>query len=245
MKTYNIFALAFLVFFIPDTFAKTIMPEEITHVTLSNTDANRVVCTNGLMNDVFFSTDKISKVPLNGRYGHIKFPVMKKGEELSYVNKKAEFHFICDGVAYTLIASPKQVTAKVIYLGDSRLDTANSNLNMMGHMPLEEQGIYLTTKTLTNDIPESFIVNQVKSNEMVWLDNVVKNTSIALVKSVRVEGIGLRLKEYVIKSNQTQYLDEKRFIKPQFSRSISHITVDPQHIEKGQTSRLFIVERAN
>ena len=237
--------IAVFTFFISNVFAKTIMPEEVTRIALSNTDTNRIVCSNGLMNDVFFSTDKIKEVPLNGRFGHIKFPVLKRGEELSYVNKKSEFHFICDGLAYTLIAEPQAITAQVIYLGDSRIDTANTNLNLMGHMPLEEQGIFLTVKALTNEVPDSFIVNKTSANEISWMDNIVENTSIALVRTIRVEGMGLRLKEYIVKSEQQQYLDERRFIQPALSRSISHVTLDPQHIEAGQSARLFIVERAN
>jgi len=225
--------------------AETIMPEEVTRISLSNTDTNRVVCSNGLMNDVFFSTDKISEVPLNGRFGHIKFPVLKRGEELSYVTKSSEFHFICDGLAYTIIAEPKAITSKVIYLGDSRIDTANTNLTLMGHMPLEEQGIYVTVKALTNELPDSFVVEPVSSLDIDWMSDVVDNTSIALVRQIRVEGLGIRLKEYVVKSSQSQYLDERLFIKPQLSRSISHITLDNQHVEPGQSARLFIVERAN
>lgn len=220
--------------------SKTIQPDIVTNVQLSNTDTNRIVCANGQMNDVFFSTDKLQEVPLSGKFGFIKFPILKKGNELSYVVKRSEFHFICDGQAYTLLATPDSIPAQVIYLGDSILSTAKENLELMGAMPREKQGVFLTVSALKNELPDNFRV----STEPVknWQSNVITGADIALVRTIKVDGIGLRLKEFLVRSHQKQYLDEKRFVNPQISTSIRAVTVDPLAIESGQMARVFIIE---
>lgn len=222
--------------------AKSISPESITTINLSNTDTNRIVCINGQMNDVFFSTDKIGEVPLVGKHGFIKFPIMKKGSKLSYVVKRSEFHFICDGEAYTIMVNPQPIASKVIYLGNSILSTAKENLALMGAMPREEQGIYLTLAALKNELPQNFKV--AKEKNLIWKKNIIKGAEIALIRTVKVDGIGLKLKEFILTSKQDQLLDEKRFALSVLSTSARAITVDPIYVQKGHKARVFIVEEA-
>ncbi len=221
--------------------AKTVQPDIVTNVQLSNSDANRVVCVNGEMNDVFFSTDKIQEVPLAGKYGFIKFPIMKKGADLSYVIKRSEFHFICNGQAYTIMATPESIPAQVIYLGDDVIASAKANIELMGSMPREKQSLYLTNKALKNELTENF---KVKTSEINWKSGVITGAEISLIRTIKVDGIGLKLKEFLVRSNQKQYLDEKRFVLPALSSSIRAVTVDPLAVEAGQMARVFIVEDA-
>jgi conjugal transfer pilus assembly protein TraK len=222
--------------------AQTIRPETITNVNLSNTDTNRVMCVNGLMNDVFFSTDKIGEVPLVGKQGFIKFPILKKGKDMQYVSKRAEFHFICDGLAYTLLGSPEALPAQVIYLGDSLNKGYQANIELMGGMPVERQGIYLAVSALKDELPEQFRVT--KADKLVWNNTLINHADIALVRTIKVDGIGLRLKEYRVKSYRAQYLDERRFVKKALSTSILQVTVEPLAVKAGQMARIFIVETA-
>ncbi|MBQ4839838.1 TraK domain-containing protein [Pseudoalteromonas luteoviolacea] len=238
MKTLK-YLMAICAVFIAPVIAKPVLPDVITQVKLSNSDTNRIVCANGEMNDVFYSSDKVQEVPLNGKYGFIKFPIMKRGSQLSYVTKRSEFHFICNGQAYTIIALPDDIPAQVIYLGSSLDSNVQKNLEMMGSMPKERQSIYLTLKALKNEIPPNFKVTAIEEN---WTSDLIKGAKIRLIRSIRVDGIGVRLKEYLIKSNQKQYLDEKRFIRPEISLGIRAITVDPLLVEKGQTARIFVIE---
>lgn len=231
--------LAMFAGFVAPVIAKPVLPDVITQVSLSNSDTNRVVCANGEMNDVFYSSDKVQEVPLNGKYGFIKFPIMKRGSQLNYVTKRSEFHFICNGQAYTIIALPEDIPAQVIYLGSTLDSHVQKNLEMMGDMPKEQQSVYLTLKALKNEIPPNFKVIPVEES---WTPNLIKGAQIRLTRTIRVDGIGVRLKEYLIKSNQKQYLDEKRFIRPEISSGIRAITVDPLLVEKGQMARVFVIE---
>ncbi|MFT5162082.1 MAG: conjugal transfer pilus assembly protein TraK [Alteromonadaceae bacterium] len=234
--------LPLVLLFATQTMAQTVRPEVVASVSLSNTDANRVVCVNGDMNDVFFSTDKIQQVPLVGKHGFIKFPILKKGQAMQYVSKRAEFHFICDGLAYTLLASPEDVPAQVIYLGDSLDKRYQANVKLMGDMPIERQGIYLSMSALKDDLPANFRVTP--TAKLVWDRQLIKDADIALVRTIKVDGIGLRLKEYLIKSYRNQYLDERRFVQKALSTSMLQVTVEPLSVKAGQMARVFIVEAA-
>lgn len=220
--------------------SNTVRPEITGHVELSNTDTNRVVCVNGVMNDVFFSTDKIAEVPLNGKHGFIKFPILKKGDEMKYVKKRAEFHFICDGLAYTILGTPKAVAAQIIYLGATATKGSQENIKLMGAMPRESQGIYMTVSALKNELPNKFRI--IKQNKLDWQRQLIAGADIALVRTIKVDGIGLRLKEYLLKSYREQYLDERRFVKSAFSDSILQVSVEPLAVTEGQMARIFIVE---
>ncbi len=222
--------------------AQTVKPEVVTPVSLSNTDTNRVVCVNGMMNDVFFSNDKIIEVPLAGKNGFVKFPILKKGEVMTYVTKRAEFHFICDGQTYTLLGTPEALPAQVIYLGDDQHKQVKANIALMGDMPQERQGIFLAVSALTDDLPAQFRVNKVDA--LAWQRTLIKDADIALVRTIKVDGMGLRLKEYLLKSYREQYLDERRFVKKALSSSILQVTVSPLSVGPGQMARVFIVERA-
>ncbi len=223
--------------------AQTVSPDTVTRVELSNTDSNRVVCVNGKMNDVFFSSDKIQEVPLNAKNGFIKFPILKIGNIYEYVTKRSEFHFVCNGETYTIVSEPSNTQPKIVYLGNKMREGVKKNVDLMSGMPLEKQGVMMLEKVYSNTVPASFSDEIIDDSQLEWNENLIESAGIALKRKVTARGVGLTLKEYVLVSDVKQYLDEKRFISKAISSSIFQITVTPKNVSAGERARVFVVER--
>ena len=95
----------------------TVSPETVTAVEMSSTDVNRVVCSNGVVNDAFFSQEKGVTVTNNGSSAFVKFLIKRDGVNPDiYASGRAEFYIVCDGAVYTLMATPKKIGAQTIWL---------------------------------------------------------------------------------------------------------------------------------
>jgi len=94
-------------------------PEKTVWVELSNTDLNRVVCSDGEITDVLFSQEKGIRVKTAGESAYIKF-MMQQGEtpdeRPSTVKVPSEFYMVCGGETYSFIAKPRQVPSRTVYL---------------------------------------------------------------------------------------------------------------------------------
>ena len=94
-----------------------------------------------------------------------------------------------------------------------------------------------------DEIPESFTVKRI--NRKLHLFRYV---NIALKRQIKADGEGLLLKEYVISLKDTypkaeRRVEEKLFLIPELTRNPVGISLEKLVLRKGQTSRLFIVER--
>jgi len=60
-----------------------------------------------------------------------------------------------------------------------------------------------------------------------------------------VEGVGLRLQEYRVKSLAEKQIavDEKMFLSPSIGPSILAVAVENHRLNSGKTSRVFVVEK--
>ena len=94
-----------------------IHPEKIVWIDLSNTDVNRVVCTEGEIGNVYFSLEKGIEVSVEGREAYIKFKILQLPEgDRKYVTTPSEFYIVCAGETYGFIARPKKIPSRTIYL---------------------------------------------------------------------------------------------------------------------------------
>lgn len=219
-----------------------ILPEIATHVRLSSTDVNRVVCPSEI-HDVVFSKEKGVDVKVNGRNAFVKFLVKKEpGGKEEYSNTPTELFVVCGGDVYTLIAQPARIPSRTIRLSSGSEKRIEENIELMGSLPFEKKVLSVMKSMYTGDIPDSFLVKSV--DEPVLTTN---GLDVRLKRVIEVEGEGLRGKEFSVKLNEkdTAKLTEKDFLHPAITKKPLGITLDKLRLDSpGDTARLFIVERS-
>ncbi len=230
-----------LAFLIPPMGFAEIMPGSIEEVQLSNRDVNHIVCKSGDINDVVFSQEKPSTVKVNGSNAFIKFLIKDDGFAQQYVTVRSEFYIVCDGEVYTLISVPQNIPAQRIVLGTDKHKTMAGNIEMYGAMSLEEQVVDLTVRAMKGELPDSVRINGPK--EKGWLSSMVPGAEIQEIRTIQLEGVGLTLTEYAVRSKNRAKLDERMFLSTKFGSNIVGITIHPLEVRPSEVSRAYIVQK--
>jgi len=217
-----------------------VLPEIVQNVPLSSTDVNRISCTNGIISDVVFSQEKGIEVKQVGKNAFIKYTIQIKGNKEKYITRNTEFHIICDGEIYTLIAKPRKGDPVIVRLGDRTKQRIKDNIRNMSSIPKEKQIIALSKNILSQEYEPSYRVT--KENEKISLYEEIELTKVL---TVNVDGTGLKASEYIITAKKDLNIRERDFLSDKLGVHIVGVTVFPQSILKGNQSRVVIVSEAN
>ncbi|OES24214.1 TraK domain-containing protein [Alteromonas macleodii] len=219
-------SLLFCIFCLP-ALATNIQPDKPRTIQISAKDVNRVTCVTGLVQDAFFSEEKVNQVTVEGNMVFIKLPIKQDGDTLTYATNVVDFDIICDGQAYKFFAEPKEnLRGQIIYLGDPEIQQALSNLRLLDGMDKEDQyqmlmDAVLSHGRLNNHLFTSLVKEPV--NQSISL----ANRTLVLQESYRFNGAGLRVKHYLYPAKQGEQYREEQFLLPQLSTQARAITVHP------------------
>jgi len=218
-------------------------PETPTKVIMSNTDVNRIVAPE-YIKDVVFSKEKGVVVKFTNNNAFVKFLIKKDPEgRIEYTSTPSELYVVTEDTVYTIIAIPKRVPARTIRLMGSNLKRIQINRAMFEQLPYE-RGIVKVIKSVYMDkIPDSWTIENTNED----YNNVINFLNIRLIRTVKIEGEGLKLKEYLVRvkpdSNLKKIeLTEKLFLKPQLAKGLVAVSLSDLKLEKADTAVLFIVE---
>lgn len=218
----------------------TVMPMT-TAITLSNVDINRVVCPYTIK-DVVFSKEKGLSVKIEGRNAFVKFLMKKDPVSDKYIpsDTPTELYVVCGDDVYNIIAIPKSVPAKTVFLSTGKKEKIQKNQEMYRGMAYEEKIVDIVRKVYTDRIPSSFDV--IKKNEKV--QPVYEGLEITEIREVVIEGEGIRVKEYLLKNTgQTEMtLKEEDFLRPEITSNALAISIDNLILAQGETGRMIILE---
>lgn len=222
----------------------TVLPEIATVVDMSNTDVNRVICPDksGEVN-VVYSTEKglIAKVVENNVF--IKFNVLKKKEgiqeETFYKTTPSEMYIICGGEVFSLIVMPKNIPTQVIKLSTGERERIKQNVKAFAGMPFEDRVLDLIISAYKDSIPSGYTVERRMTDVPLY-----ENMRIVMQRVVSVDGTGLRLIEYQVKSLKDNIrVDESTFLRPEISGRIPvAIALEDHVLTPLRPVRLFVVE---
>ena len=226
----------------PMSMAQKVSPEITTQVRLSNSDINRVICPVDIK-DVIYSEEKGLTVNLSGKNAFVKFLVVKKDGKEMYSATPSELYFVCDGVVYTMIAIPARIPAQTLQLTPGKAGTAKKNMELYGELPFEKKIITIVKRVYTNDAPDSFTKTVV--NRKI---DVFKDLEVTLHSIYSIEGEGLRVKEFEVRISPASALDtisfkESDFLRTDISLHPVAVSVESMTLKKGETSRVFVIER--
>ncbi|MDA8091572.1 MAG: type-F conjugative transfer system secretin TraK [Nitrospiraceae bacterium] len=221
---------------IPEDSLAVVPPEIATPVYLSSSDINRIVCPS-YIKDVIYSKEKGLTVKIEGRNAFVKFLVTKEGNKDDYSTTPTELYVLCGKDTYNLIALPKRIPSRTVTLsgGDSK---ASKNASFFDGMPFEKKILSIIKSVYTENIPDSFTV---KDEDRPF--NLYKGLKLTLIKTVRIEGEGLRVKEFTAWAAENMELSEKDFLKTEITSGPVAIAIDKHRLSPGETARVLIVER--
>jgi len=224
----------------PDYQAQTAIPEVSTQITLSSSDANRIVCSQEIK-DVIFSSEKGVSVKVSGRNAFVKFRIQRKDDRDIYSQTPTELYVVCGDSVYSLIAVPKRIPAQTVRLSPGA-EKIKKNAAMYGGLPFEKKVMAVIRAVFTGNVPEGFTETGMRGRIAVFRD-----LDVTLVRSFRVEGEGLRVKEFQVssrKSGEDLRIAEKDFLRTEIARRPLGIALDRHTLKKGETGRLIVVEQA-
>ena len=220
--------------------ANTVIQAEIpTSVTLSNKDINRIVCP-GPMNDLIFSQEKAMTGHFSGNNGFIKFKIEDSGNEYIYAETQSELFVVCNNAVYTLLVTPANIPSVTLRLASPAGDSFKKNIAHYQNMPLEKQALLLIREAYHGTYPTSYRISEATRKVSLSSDLVVQ-----LLQVVDVDGVGLRLKKYLVKSLSKNSIEvnEQRFLSSLISQSILAVSVENHTLKPDQSTMVFVVDQ--
>ncbi len=220
--------------------ADTVIQAEIpTTVELSNMDINRIVCP-GPMNDLIFSQEKGITGHFSGNNAFIKFKIEDAGDDYIYADTQSELFVVCNNAVYTLLVTPTDIPSVTLRLASPSGDTFKQNIDHFKKMPLEKQALQIIREAYNGTYPTSYRISG--STRKVPLSSELEAT---LTQVVDVDGVGLRLNKYLVKSlaQGPIEVDEKVFLSSSLSQSILAIAVEDHRLQPGQSTEAFVVDQ--
>ena len=220
--------------------ADTVIPAEIpTDVELSNVDINRIVCP-GPMTDLIFSQEKGMTGHFSGNNAFIKFKIEDMGGEYIYADEQSELFVVCNNTVYTLIVTPTNIPSVTIRLASPRGDSFRKNIAHYKNLPLEKQALQIIREAYDGAYPSSYRVS-----EPAKVESLSPDLEITLTQVVDVDGAGLRLKKYSVRSlvQNPVTVGEKLFLTSSVSGSILAVAIEDHRLHTGQTTRVFVVDQ--
>lgn len=219
---------------------QTVSPEVSTAVTMSNSDINRITCREEIK-DVVFSREKGLSVKVAGKDAFVKFLITRKEGKEVYSSTPSELFVVCGENVYNLIAIPGRVPSRTVRLSPGS-EKISQNRGMYRELPFEKKVLALIRSVSTGEIPEG--VSTLAVNKRLPL---FRDLEMRLVRTHRVDGEGLLVKEYLLASKrpgEPLRLSEKDFLSPAVSAGPVAIAIDRHELSQGDTARLTVVEQA-
>ena len=219
---------------------QTVIPEVSTQVSMSSSDANRIVCSQEIK-DVIFSGEKGVSVKVSGRNAFVKFRIQRKDEREIYSSTPTEIFVVCGESVYNLIAVPRRIPAQTVRLSRGSEKIAK-NAALYGALPFEKKVIAIVRSVYTGEIPDSFTETGVRGRIALFRD-----LDVTLVGSFRVDGEGLGVKQFQVSSRKIGEeikITEKDFLRKEIAMKPVAITIDRHSLKQGETARVIVVEQA-
>jgi len=217
-----------------------ILPEITTRIELSRSDINRIHCSQSQIGDVLFSEEKGIEVKIHGQDAFLKFTVRNTNDGKQYKADPAELYVVCGESMYMMIAEPREIPAVTIRLSSSLKNRIEETRDFFKGLALEEKNMKLIKHAYTDTLPDYFRVTYVAEDIGIF-----KEIRLMLIKTVRVEGEGIVLKEFVLR-NETEHdlhIQEEDFLIKEITNNARALSLEPQELKSGEKGRLFIIER--
>lgn len=224
---------------------QTVAPDVRTPVKVSNRDVNRFVCP-GVMQDMIYSKEKDITGHFSKQDAFVKFKIKKIGSKMEYATRDNELYLVCDGNVYNIITQPSNMPAVTIRLNPPAGDSFKKNVAVFKNMPLEKQALHVILEAYSDTYPSSYKITSASEKERQQTIPIKPFVDATLEQYVDVEGVGLRLKRYVVASQASSKevrIGEKDFLRSIISDALLAVAIEDHTLRPQETTRVFVVEK--
>jgi conjugal transfer pilus assembly protein TraK len=220
----------------------TVLPEISTTVRMSSSDLNRIVCPVDIK-EALTSDEKGVTITTTGKDAFVKFKIIKRSDGArSYTTTPTEIFVVCGDNTYSIVALPARVPTQTIKLSTGLEHRIKDNTSIYSGLPYERKIQRAIKDVYTGEMPDSYLVKQIDQT-----DTSFHGILVALRKEVDIEGEGIKVKEYNVSlkpgQNKAIRLNEKQFLKKEFTINPVAVSIDKLTLRPGDVSRVFIVEQ--
>ncbi len=226
-----------------------IHPERVVWIDLSNTDINRVVCVEGEIENVYFSSEKGIEVPVEGKEAYIKFKILQLPEGgRKYVTTPSEFYIVCAGETYGFIARPKKIPSRTIYLV-SPGKRFQKYIDPFKKSPYDRALVTIVKAVFKDRIPPSW--EEAKNFHPYSMQNLlgagdqVVPVNIRERRRFRIPGLPVVVRVFAVE-NPGKYLvqvNERIFLQPGFVINPIAVSLREHSIPPGLATVAVVLER--
>ncbi|ADU66192.1 hypothetical protein Selin_1458 [Desulfurispirillum indicum S5] len=240
-------ATLFTLLCLPLYSAATIKPDIPTPIELSNLEPNRILCPIGdHVSQIVFADDKPLTVQYQNTQAFLQFKHAVVSDETGneverlHYSESTDLYAICGDDVYHLVASPKAIRGQTIRLGDPGLQNIRNTLADFRQLDIVDRAQHIVERAYTENLPTSWQVWNERKEPLDQFDQITAHHR----RTIEAPGTGLQLREYVIISKQSGVeLTERDFIHPPFTHHPFFISLVDHRLQKGEQTRLFVVER--
>jgi len=226
-----------------------IHPERVVWIDLSNTDVNRVVCTEGEIGNVYFSLEKGIEVSVEGKEAYIKFKILQLPEGgRKYVTTPSEFYVICAGETYGFIARPKKIPSRTIYLV-SPGKKFRKYADPFKRSPYDKALVAVVGAVFRDRIPPSWEkakdFHPYSMQSLLEAGDRIVPVNIRERQRFRIPGLPVVVRIFSVE-NPGKYLvqvNEKIFLRPGFVVNPIAVSLREHSIPPGLATKAVVVEK--
>lgn len=215
----------------------SLTPNGSNNIELSNDNTNQFICQNGYINDVIIPQHIPHEINIIRENIFLVYKMKRSQTGITYVDKSHSIHIVCAGEVYSINATQKNKPGNAIQLGSSDKATIEKNASKLQEMSIEDIMVEMFLSAYNNDLPPNYDVKH-----EIGTINVADGITVTQRRSISLNGVGLKLNEYTVTSDQTLNLYKETFMKKELSQKMRSIAIVPEKVSAAQPARLFIIE---
>ena len=155
---------------------------------------------------------------------------------------KVSLFVVCNNAVYTLLVTPARYPLRHPSSGFPHWGIlSRQNIAHYQNMPLEKQALQIIREAYNGTYPTQLPNKRSQPEQYLFPLNWKQN----LLQVVDVDGVGLRLNKYLVKSLAQKEIevDEKLFLSSPISQSILAVAVENHTLDPGQSTQVFVVDQ--
>lgn len=222
-----------------------VLPGKLTTVPISQEDVNLIHCEAGYITDSTTSEEKPITIQNNVSDSSMAFAKLLQRQnentlEWEYYTKEVDAHITCNGEMYRLMLNPQNIPSQKIILSAGKGNVIKTNIEMFKELDIEDSALTLIDMVMFDqEMPATFTVSAANINE-TW-KTVMPTVRARHIKSVKPEGVGLVVHEYVVYSDSSIPLNEFDFVS--LRDNTFAVRLAKATLQAKESTKVYIVER--
>jgi hypothetical protein len=249
MKPRINFTLSLIVILLPLVFSEPVQAKEVVKVLpqkteivkVSNQHINWMRCLEGNMEDIIYSEEKGVKAWIKKESAYVKFMMKTQYGKTFYAKDPLDIYVYCAGDTYKLILKPTNELpqGQTIHLGSEKAAGAAKNRSLYKSKPTEENALMMIKAAYLN------LVEEYQEERLKDSPRVIDNMELLSIRSLRMLGLGLVLKEYQLHnpSDKKREIDLKALSIERITSNPVAMSADPLIIAPNENAKIWIVEK--